>query len=225
MEHASRSAQLWRVLLFKNRSEPVFPLVLSNAAATGVTLAESAGANPGEFLFTADASGGTAPYEYRFALRDPVSGIWNEQQAYSNSNTWTFDTNGQPAGLYRIWVTARSAGSLAFKEAGNTVNHTVGAGVLPATAVSLAESAGANPGELLYTAAASGGTAPYEYRFLVKELATGIWTVPQTYTTTDNWTFNTNGLSPGSYRIRVDARSVGSTAGLDTTNSLLTAIP
>jgi len=189
--------------------------VVAGTPATAVTLSEAAGGNPGEFVYTAAASGGVAPYEYRFWLKDPVTG-WALQQGYSTSDNWTLSTGALASGLYVIQVDTRSAGSSANRESSNVVTHLVG--ITQASAVSLAGAAG-NPGELIYTAVASGGTAPYEYRFWLKDPVTG-WALQQGYSTSDNWTLATGGLASGQYGIQVDARAQGTTTKVSNVLSL-----
>jgi FtsP/CotA-like multicopper oxidase with cupredoxin domain len=90
-----------------------------------VTLFESLGANPSEFIFTANALNGTAPYQYRFWLSGPSTNGWVITQPYSATNKWTFTTSGLASGTYSIQVDARSAGSTAEREADAFVSHII----------------------------------------------------------------------------------------------------
>ena len=95
--------------------------VLTTPAATGVTLTPSPASPqlPGTSVtFTAVASGGGA-YEYQFLGR-PAGGTFVAAQAYSNLNTWTWNTTGVPPGTYEIMVMARAAGSSAAFDATNS---------------------------------------------------------------------------------------------------------
>ena len=57
------------------------------------------------------------------------------------------------------------------------------------------------------------GTA--QYRFWISPPSGG-WTVTQPYGASPTWTWNTNGLPLGTYRIEVDARNLGSSVSYDT---------
>ncbi|MBE0618929.1 MAG: hypothetical protein IH608_13555, partial [Proteobacteria bacterium] len=68
---------------------------------------------------------------------------------------------------------------------------------------------------ILFTGSASNGTGNFEYQFRVRDLA-GVWSTPQTYSTTPTWPWNTTGLTAGTYRVVVWVRNVGSTAQYET---------
>jgi len=46
----------------------------------------------------AKVSGGSGDYEYRYTLRNPVTGVWSVAQAYSANPIWTWNTAGINAG-------------------------------------------------------------------------------------------------------------------------------
>ncbi len=60
--------------------------------------------------FTAGASGCPHPL-YQFWILAPGSSSWQVVQAYSTSNTFAWNTAGQPAGNYLYTVWARDSGS------------------------------------------------------------------------------------------------------------------
>jgi hypothetical protein len=62
-----------------------------------------------------------------------------------------------------------------------------------------------------WTAAVTGGTAPYSFKFFVYNGST--WTVGQDWSASNSWTFTPT--IAGTYRIQVWVRNAGSTAGYD----------
>jgi len=186
-----------------------------NAPATGVTLAmdKRSPREPGEVItFTASATGGSGNYEYYYTLKNPNTGQWSVGQAYSGKPTWTWDTTGLSAGTYMLEVWARSAGSSSAYEAFQSVRYTLNT---PATGVILMmdKCSPREPGAMItFTASATGGSGSYEYYFTLKNPNTGQWSVGQAYSGNPTWTWNTTGLSAGTYMLEVWARSTGSSS-------------
>jgi parallel beta-helix repeat protein len=73
------------------------------------------------------------------------------------------------------------------------------------------QSAGTSIG---FSATASGGLGTFEYQFRLRTPA-GVWSVPQAYSATSNWTWNTTGLATGTYRVVVWVRNAGSAAAYE----------
>ena len=68
-----------------------------------------------------------------------------------------------------------------------------------------------------FTAAASGGSGSYEYRFWL--LTGSTWTMVQDYSTSATWNWNTAGVAPGYYLVAVHSRNVGSTPASEAGNT------
>jgi len=157
--------------------------------------------------FTAGAAGGSGTYDYKFWLR--TGGTWTTVQDYSPTNTWTWHTAGAAAGTYAVQVYVRNTTSSAKYEATKTMSYVLvsppasGATLSPNTASP--QTVGAN---ITFTAGGIGGSGDYEYRFWLK--AAGVWTTVQAYSTDNTWTWDTTGLAPGTYRVQVYVRNVGS---------------
>jgi hypothetical protein len=66
------------------------------------------------------------------------------------------------------------------------------------------------PVTLTGNATCSSGTAEYEFWILPPG---GAWTNYQTYSASNTYTWNTTGLSPGSYQIEIDAKESGASGG------------
>jgi hypothetical protein len=78
------------------------------AACTGASLTSDDPdykAIPGQSVEWTGSSTCDGPAEYRFVFRRP-DGVWVEMQPWSSSNTFTWDTTGQPLGSWnmRLWV-------------------------------------------------------------------------------------------------------------------------
>ena len=183
--------------------EPIVVVLNNNPASP-----QSAGT---QVTFTADATGGSGIYEYRFWLK-PEAGTWSVVQGYSSDNTWIWDTTGLAEDRYFVQVDVRNAGSLAARETSAVKSFNIGPG--PATGAALtADLASPQPAgtSVTFTAAGSGGSGTYEYRFWLKSSG-GVWSVVQGYSANNTWTWDTAGLTADTYYIQVDIRNAGSLA-------------
>jgi Divergent InlB B-repeat domain len=157
-------------------------------------------------IFTATATGGTAPYQHKWWVEK--DGTWTIGQTWSTSNTfaWTPATPGS----YHIQVWTRSSGMTADAGQGyKTLVYTVtGNGLTPLTVTSVTASA-ANPQPagtpITFTARALGGSTPYQYKWWVYDWTT--WTLARNWATGS--TFSWTPPSPGNYLIQVWARNSG----------------
>jgi hypothetical protein len=180
----------------------------TNTPISGVTLTPNATApqNVGTTIgWTAAASGGVSPYSYQWWLTSNGSQTALTNWTSSSTYSWTPTT---ASSTYSVTACARSAW--------NTTNTAEGCIsvpfpiVQPAT-VSLTANLPApqNVGTTIkFTAAASGGTAPYQYQWWISD---GTTTVPATswgYTNPFTWTPTSAGRD---YVITVWVRSAGNT--------------
>jgi len=169
---------------------------------------------PISITFTATATGGSGPFEYRFWVN--TGNGYAVAQEYTTINTFTFTPT--KTGIYDILVDVRGAGTTVFRDALTTL-LAYQVAPAPATAVSLTpDVAGPQPvgSPITFTAVASGGTAPYEYRFWVN--VGGTYVIAQDYTTINTWVWTP--LSAGNYDIMVDTRAVGSTLFREALNNV-----
>lgn len=74
-------------------------------------------------VFSGQAAGGVAPYQYQFIVKNS-KGKTVASSGYSTSGTWTWSTTSAlAAGTYTVEVDARSAGSTASREAYMTASY------------------------------------------------------------------------------------------------------
>jgi uncharacterized repeat protein (TIGR03803 family) len=180
---------------------------------TGLTSVPSPPASAGiPITWTASTAGGIAPIQYQFWLNQ--GGSWGLLRDYSlqDSVTWT----PPAAGSYAVQVWVRSAGSTAQYDAWATSGVFAVGGPAPPVITSLTSdySAPFTVGtHVTWSATATGGMAPLEYKFWLYAANTGRWVILKEYSVpnTTTWTPIESGL----YAIQVWVRSAGSTANYE----------
>jgi hypothetical protein len=193
--------------------------------ASAVTLSPSV-ASPGTIgnpiLFSAAASGGSGKYEYQYYMRTP-GGAQVLVRSYSTTASWSWSTVGLTAGTYEVAVLARNVGSTKSYEAYRTLNYML---ATPTSAVTLSPSV-ASPGTIgntiSFSAAASGGSGKYEYQYYLRAPG-GAQVLMRSYSTTASWSWNTTGLTAGTYEVAVLARNAGSTKSYEAYRTLTYAL-
>ncbi len=174
--------------------------------------------------WTAAAAGGSGTYEYRYCYWDPKTKTWSVAQPYSSNPSWKWNTAGIDTGTYEIQVWARNSGSTAAYEAYRSVDYTIYASSLPPASGVLLAADKASPQSrgavITLTAAATGGSGTYEYRYCYWNPKTKTWSVAQLYSSNRSWTWNTAGIDTGTYEIQVWARNSGSRADYEAYRSV-----
>jgi hypothetical protein len=176
-------------------------------------------ATVGTVIFTAHANGDDTggSYDYRFLVRDLATGLWSVVQEYGNGNTWSFDPTEPVSYIVQVW--AKNAGSPVSYDAYQNVRFDVVGGT-PVSFVTLSADETspadlATVGLVTFTAHANGDDTggSYDYRFLVRDLATGLWSVVQEYGNGNTWSFDPT--EPVSYFVQVWAKNAGSPVSYD----------
>ena len=157
--------------------------------------------------FTAAATGGVAPYQYKWMVYDGVA--WAVQGTWTTTNTfaWTPATVGN----YRIGVWVKSAGNPAdAAEVPQSVPYTIGGTTVPRigmVSLSADRSAPQVAGTTItWTATPTGGSAPYEYKWSVYD---GV-----AWSDVTGWSGQgalawTPVIANAAYQVRIWARSAG----------------
>lgn len=175
--------------------------------------------------FTANGSGGTAPYEYQWYLQQN-GGVWTMLRSWSSATTYSWTPT--QSGNYVMALWARSAGSTAnlwqaYAERTFVIQApvTVPSPPPPPPTVSVPMTAAWLSTTLLspqragtsiaFHAGGSGGTAPYEYQWYVQRDG-GVWQLVQSWS--PSATYVLTPTQPGTYVVAIWARSAGSTANV-----------
>ena len=208
-------------------------------ACTAVTASASplSPSTPGTpVTFSGGASGCSNPL-YQFWTLTPGSSTWTVAQAYSTNASFQWNTTGLALGAYQYSVWARDASSLGANTNGlgsydaffPGTSYTLASTACTSASASAAPASSASTGTTVtFTAAASGCPSPrYQYWLLAPGSST--WQIGQAYSSSTTYTWNTTGLTAGTYRYSVWVRNASSTASYDAyfpgTAYTLTAMP
>jgi hypothetical protein len=196
------------------------PFAIGNPAGTLTLTGLTANLNAPQpvgtpVTFTATATGGSAPYQYKWWVFNGSAWMVLQSWTTSSSMTWTASASG----AYRIGVWVRNAGSTtdAYDNANSngSIPFAASGNSTPPSGLTLT---GLTPNlsapqpvgtPVTFMATASGGTAPYQFKWWVSDGST--WTVLQNWTTSNTYTWTPTSANAAS-RIAVWVRNAGSTA-------------
>jgi hypothetical protein len=184
------------------------PLALTNLTAN-MTAPQIVGT---PITFTATAANGTAPYSYKWFV-SPDGVTWTILQNWSASNTYTW-TPTVANSAFRVGVWVRSANNTADAYDNPQSNGSIAFPVNPATQLTLTGLTSNLPSgqpvgtPITFTASASGGFAPYQYKWFVSDGKT--WKEMQDWSSSNTWTWTPTSAG-GNTRVAVWVRSAGST--------------
>ena len=153
--------------------------------------------------------------EYRWWIQNTL-GAWQIVQDYpSATSTYSWLTGSRPAGTYLLGVWVRQKGSLSSHEAYGYLTYTL---TVPppqfCSSVNLAPDIASPqaPGTTItFTGAANGCNNP-SYQFWVLAPGTTAWIIKKPYSPSNQFAWDTAGLSPGAWQIGVWAKQTGATA-------------
>ncbi len=169
---------------------------------------------PGVQVTLSGTASGCPNPVYEFWMQPP-GGAWTTLQAYSSSASVVWNTTGQPAGTYLFDIWTKQSGSSASWEAHLSPNPTYALQAPPpCTAVSWNPPSPASPQTLgvqvTLSGTASGCPNPV-YEFWVQPPG-GSWTILQAYSPSSSVTWNTAGLTAGTYLFDIWTKQSGSSA-------------
>ncbi len=195
--------------VYKSKSTPV-PTLVNNSRISATTI------NKGTAVtFTGAASGGTAPYQYAYVVQAP-SGSWTVLKSYSTAttHTWTPASTGK----YTVQIKVKDSNdTVEIKSFTLTVNA-----VAALTNNSKISATTINKGTAVtFTGAASGGTAPYQYAYVV-QAPSGTWTVLKGYSTATSHTWTP--ASTGKYTVQIKAKDSTDTVVIKTFTLTVNAV-
>jgi hypothetical protein len=161
--------------------------------------------------WTATIADPSVPFEYQFLLYTASTGTWSVARAYGASPNFRWTPSA--VGTYAPQIWARRVGSTeAFEEWRSTGFLEVS--VSPATVLSLTPSV-SMPGRVgdsvTWTAVASGGAAPLQYKFLLFNETAG-WSILRDWSPASSVAWTPASAHVGQNAIQVWVRSAGSAA-------------
>jgi hypothetical protein len=169
----------------------------------GVASPQAVGTTVG---WTAGATSCTSP-QFRFLVWNASTG-WTVGQEWSTTATFSWNTSSLAAGSYLVeaWARSGTSGTLEAQSPDIPFALTIAA-TAPCTGVGLSPnpaSPQASGTTVLWTASATGCTTP-QFRFMVWNGTS--WSVGQEWGATATFSWNTSGLTAGSYLVEAWARS------------------
>jgi hypothetical protein len=157
--------------------------------------------------WTAVATSKKGAVEYKFLMYSASTG-WTVIQDFSQVATLDWTPGFEDVGAHTIQVWARTVGSPAAYEAWVGTNFDVASTPLR---LSADVDFPAPPGQPInWTATVAGSNGTLEYRFLIQNRATSVWSEIRAYGTSNQATWTP--AATGTYYMQVWARRVGSTA-------------
>lgn len=159
-----------------------------------------------DVTWTATATGGTAPYTYKFVVFNGSS--WSVGQDWSSTNTWQWTPAQSGDHAVQVWV--RSAGSVATYDAwlGASTSVTFPLRVTSVTPNNASAPAGST---VVWTAQTSGGYGAKTYKFFVYDGA--MWRVARDWQASNAFAWTPS--EAGTYAFQAWARNDGSSAAYD----------
>jgi len=158
--------------------------------------------------WSATASGGMTPLEYRF-WRKPVSAPeWTLSRDWGTSNLYGWTPTSVDTGDWQIRVQARSVGEVNSESELTSGAYTVIAPLVVTALTPGVPSPKPYGTPILWTPQATGGVQPWQYRYSRKRFADSSWATPvQDWSTTSTYSWTPLSTESGSWQVRVEMRS------------------
>lgn len=186
------------------------PFAIEAARATAVSLIANQPAPQmagSAITWTATPTGGTAPFQYRWWIFDGSN--WTNVKEWSTPNTFTW-TPATANAAYRVSVWVRSAGNLNDWQEVSTETPFAIAAPVSAVMLSANKTSPQIAGNSVnWSAAATGGIGPLQYKWLVYDGTTVYLAANWSTSSTLTWTPTT---ASANYRVAVRVRSATNSA-------------
>ncbi len=188
-----------------NESFQSIPYSLSSCISAALTTDKASPQPTGTQVALSGTASCDGTPQYRFMIQPP-GGSWSVVQDFTSSASFTWV--GGAGGNYNLELDAKSAAAPASTMASAQLaySRTICSAVTLASSPPTAQQPG--PSVVLTGSATCPGTA--QYRFWIHK-PDGSVGVVQDYGPVNTYSWNTTGLAPGIYGLRVDARNVGAT--------------
>lgn len=190
-----------------------FVLGSATCSSAGLSAGTAPPQAPGATVVFTASSNGCAGAMYQFWLLRP-GGSWQVRQAYSSSNTWSWNTATWPVGTYEVGVWAKAGASSALYDAYFIGTYQLDVGQCTAGGISAAPASPQTAGTAVTFTATATGCSAARFEFWELPPPGASWTAVQGYGATSTFAWNTTGAS-GPYRFGVWVRQNGSTSSYD----------
>lgn len=192
------------------RSSNLFSVASSPARLSGLSANQTFPVGPSTTItWTAAASGGSAPLEYKFWLYNWSSGTWSVLRDWSSSSQASW-TPGTATGQHALQVWVRSQGSSASYEDWKGTEFFNITGSTGLSAVTDRTLVGLREGQsVTWTSQVSGTSGPWEYQFWTYDAASNKWTVQRAYASFNHFTWFP---TAGTKAVQIWVRQAGSSA-------------
>ena len=168
--------------------------------ATGTVTSAGSYTVGDKLIVTMTASGGKAPYTYKYEY-GKAGGSYSTYKDSTTTSSVTIPTDSWSANTdYYIKVTVTDSDSKTFSYVSAVSLSPKPVPVPTVTSVSVASSSKVGD-KLKINCNASGGTSPFQYKFTYIN-SSNTETVIRDYSTSDNVTWDTAGLSAGNYTVK-----------------------
>lgn len=151
--------------------------------------------------FTANGTGGSGKYSYKFIVYNKTTNSWAKLQDFSEKNTFTWTKGNAGDRYFYVDVKDNTTGKTVRSQA---LNVKIDATSTP-TSTLTASTANVNVGgKVILTAKATAGSGKYTYKFLIYNPATKQWAKLQDFS--NNSTFTWTAGSAGNRQFYVDVK-------------------
>jgi hypothetical protein len=186
---------------------------LSTCASVSTIASPASPALPGTRVTVTASAAGCSHAEYEFWLLAPGAGSYTLAQAYSPTNTMSWDTTGGALGTYRVsvWVRDSTSAGLYGNTSGrwdaysSSLTYTVGGGCASVSDSALPAAAAMRGATVTITAVAVGCANPLYEFWLLAPGASG-YSLAQAYGTSGTLSWDTTAKPLGSFRVVVWVR-------------------
>jgi hypothetical protein len=188
---------------------------LTSCSAVSVSFAPPSPTAVGSSVTATAKAYGCANPQYQFWVLPPGGNAYQLGQAYSSIGTLTWNATGLAPGTYRFstWVRdANSSGAYGNQfgrwDAYNITDYTLIS--CSAVSVSFAPTPPIGVGSSVTTTARAAGCANPQYEFWVLAPGGNAYQLGQAYSSSGTFTWNTNGLVPGTFTFSIWVRDANS---------------
>lgn len=151
--------------------------------------------------FTANGTGGSGKYSYKFIVYNKTTNSWAKLQDFSDKNTFTWTRGNAGDRYFYVDVKDNTTGKTVRSEA---LNVKINATSSPTSTLTASTSNVNVGGKVILTAKATAGSGKYTYKFLIYNPATKQWAKLQDFS--NNSTFTWTAGSAGNRQFYVDVK-------------------